>query len=342
MSFTESRIRELLDSFAGKHIAVIGDVMLDRYYRGSVSRISPEAPVPVVDIEEESEYPGGAANVGYNLVRLGARPLLLGIAGNDFSGEQLRSLLSQLGIGSEGIVSEPNRPTTVKTRVIAASQHIVRADRESKGMVSDATRDHLLNILEEQIESLDALIFQDYNKGVISADLINQAVTLAQKHSVPTYVDPKFENFFDYKNVTVFKPNRKEASDALQRPLKSKDEAHDASQELLNRLGSDYVVLTLGSEGMMLAQRNAEPFLVPTRAIQVADVSGAGDTVIATLATARAAGATIHEAIIIANHAAGVVCEQIGTVPIQHNELLAALLEDYGKEPATANAPASP
>lgn len=331
MMLSEPRIYQLLQNFHGRRIAVIGDVMLDRYFRGTVSRISPEAPVPVVDIEEESEHPGGAANVAYNLVKLGATPLLLGVVGDDLSGTHLRSLLRNVGIGDEGIFSDPERPTSVKTRVIAASQHIVRVDREKKGPVSPSVLEQMVNRVEETITELDALIFQDYNKGVITKDVISRVVALARQHGVPVYVDPKFDNFFSYTGVTVFKPNRKEAEDSLGRSLKSEEERHAGLQELLHRIGSEYVVLTLGGEGMMIARRDEEPVLVPTRAIQVADVSGAGDTVIATLTTAFAAGATMHEAVIIANYAAGIVCEQVGTVPVQHNELLEALLGDCQK-----------
>ncbi len=328
MTLSESRITQILDNFLGRRIAVIGDLMLDRYYRGTVSRISPEAPVPIVDIEEETEYPGGAANVAYNLVMLGASPLLLGVVGNDSSGRQLRDLLGGLGIGDEGLLVDSARPTTVKTRVIASSQHIVRVDREQRKEIGEHVRQALLGLVEENIRNIDALILQDYNKGVITRELIPHVVQLARHHQVPVYVDPKFNNFFEYAGVTVFKPNRKEAEDALQQKLKSGDERQNGVQDLLKRLACEYVILTLGSEGMMLAHRDEEPILVPTKAIQVADVSGAGDTVIATLATACAAQASMQEAVVIANHAAGIVCEQVGTVPVRHEQLLEALLGD--------------
>ncbi len=334
--FNDDRIHRILEQFTGRRIAIVGDVMLDRYFRGSVTRISPEAPVPVVDIVEETEYPGGAANVGYNLVSLGVDPLLLGVVGDDLSGLHLKSLLERLGIGSEGILVDPDRPTTVKTRVIAASQHIVRIDQERKSRLAEGVRRRLLEVLEENIGRLDALILQDYNKGVICGDLILQVVSLARSRDVPVYVDPKFENFFSYVGATVFKPNRKEAEDALQRPLHGAEERRAGVRELLDRLSCDNVILTLGAEGMMLAGRDGEPDHVPTRAIQVADVSGAGDTVIATLAAAAAAGATMREAVVMANYAAGIVCEQIGTVPVRRSELHAALLDDLRKSVETA------
>jgi rfaE bifunctional protein kinase chain/domain len=328
MTLVEPRIHQILNNFSGRRIAIIGDIMLDRYFRGAVSRISPEAPVPIVEIEEESEYPGGAANVAYNLVELGITPLLLGVVGDDRSGDHLRRLLLNLGISDEGLIVDEGRPTTVKTRVIAASQHIVRVDREHRGAIGSEVLQRVLQALEEQIASVNALILQDYNKGVVSHGLIARAIEIARRNEVPVYVDPKFVNFFEYRGATVFKPNRKEAEDALQRQLKSADERASGARELLERLESDHVILTLGADGMMLAQRDHEPVHVPTRALQVADVSGAGDTVIATLAAAHAAGASMHEAVIVANYAAGIVCEQVGTVPVRQADLLRTLLDD--------------
>lgn len=324
-----SRIHQLFAMLAGRRIAVLGDVMLDRYYRGSVSRISPEAPVPVVDVDEEVEYPGGAANVGYNLATLGTAPLLLGVVGDDTGGDHLRSLLMELGIDASGLVCEAGRPTTVKARVIAQGQHIVRIDRETKRAITEQTQQRLLEILTEYISRLDAIILQDYNKGVVVRQLIPQVIRIAQMHNVPVYVDPKFDNFFEYRGATLFKPNRKEAEDALGKRLATQAEREEGIRHLRQQLQCGTVVLTLSADGMMLFGDEApEPQLVPTRALQVADVSGAGDTVIATLAAARAAGATLMESVVVANHAAGVVCEQVGTVPIHYHDLQQALLND--------------
>ena len=328
MTIAEERAHQLMTSLSGRHIAVLGDVMLDRYYRGSVSRISPEAPVPIVEVDEEREYPGGAANVAYNLATLGASPLLLGVAGTDRMGEHLRDLLDRLGIGSIGIIPDPSRPTTVKTRVTAASQQIVRIDQEQKRAIDSDVRTRLLQTLLQRIGTLDGLILQDYNKGVIGPELILDVLRIARQHDLPVYVDPKFTNFFAYEGATLFKPNRKEAEDALGRSLHAPEDLVDAVRTLQRRLQCDHVVLTLGSEGMMLYSADGEPVGVPTRAMQVADVSGAGDTVIATLAAAAAAGASILESVMIANHAAGIVCGRIGTVPVEHADLLDALVTD--------------
>lgn len=328
MNLSESRIDQILGRFAGRRIAIIGDVMLDRFFRGDVTRISPEAPVPVVEIEEESEHPGGAANVGYNLVELGAAPLLISVVGDDSAGAHLRGLLVELGIGEEGLVTDRERRTSEKTRIIAASQHICRVDKEHRGDIGAEIERRVIETLRERIAEIDGLILQDYNKGVITAGLIRAVVDMAREHGVPVHVDPKYHNFFEYTGVTVFKPNRKEAEDALRTSLRTDEDRRQGARELLRRLESEHVILTLGADGMMIAGRDEEPVLVPTRAMQVADVSGAGDTVIATLSTACAAGATVREAAIIANHAAGVVCAQVGTVPVHFSELRDALIDD--------------
>jgi D-glycero-beta-D-manno-heptose-7-phosphate kinase len=328
MTLSEPRIDQILAGFSGRRIAIIGDVMLDRFFRGDVSRISPEAPVPVVEIEDESEHPGGAANVGYNLVELGASPLLISVVGNDAAGLHLRRILCELGIGDDGLVTDPLRPTTEKTRIIAASQHICRVDREHRGEIPMEVEQRVVAMLADRIGELDGLILQDYNKGVITASLIRKVVDLARAHGLAVHVDPKYHNFFEYTGVTVFKPNRKEAEDALRTSLRTVEDRRRGAGELLERLDSEHVILTLGADGMMIAGRDEEPVHVPTRAMQVADVSGAGDTVIATLSTACAAGATVLEAAVIANHAAGVVCAQVGTVPVRYDELRDALISD--------------
>ena len=319
---TDFRINELVSSMERCHIAIVGDVMLDRYYRGTASRLSPEAPVPVVEIVEESEHLGGGANVAYNLSSLGVQASIFGVVGDDRSGEHLRLLLERLGIESSGLIVQRGRTTTVKTRVIADGQHIVRADQETKERIGSQVQKNLLASLNEKIEQLDGLILQDYNKGVFSPEVIEQILSLALAHNIPTFVDPKFENFFAFKASTLFKPNRKETEDALQCRLTTLDDKLKAAHELKSRLRSRYVVLTLGSDGMILVGSDDDPVLVPTRSIQVADISGAGDTVIAILAAASSVGATMREAVELANHAAGIVCEQVGTVPVTRQMLV--------------------
>lgn len=326
---SQTFIESLAKAFSKARIAVIGDLMLDRYLFGTVSRMSPEAPVPVLDIHREEARLGGAANVGHNIHTLSATPLLLGVVGNDSKGDRVRTLLHEIGLSTEGIISDLDRPTTVKTRVVAGSQQMLRVDHEKKDPISANVEEKLFSILSDQIESLDGIILEDYNKGVLSAGLINRVCLLAQKNNVPIFVDPKHDNFFEYKSVCVFKPNKKEIEDALRIKLSNDDQIIKAGLKLLDMLQADNLLLTLSEKGMLLFERGeSEPFSIPTTAREVADVSGAGDTVIATLAVAKACGASVREAAMIANRAAGLVVEELGIIPIDKQALLEALFED--------------
>jgi rfaE bifunctional protein kinase chain/domain len=309
--------------------------MLDRYMFGHVSRVSPEAPVPVVDIENEQVRLGGAANVGHNIHGLGATPIMLGVVGDDSSGAMLKGIFADLGFPIEGVIAEAERPTTIKTRVISGSQHMLRIDHETKQDISKSTEDRILATLERETAHLDAVILEDYNKGVITRSLITRVLALCNTKNIPVLVDPKFQNFFEYKNSTVFKPNKKEVEDALGMRLQNDEDVRNAGLKLLDVLKSEYVLLTLGEKGMLLFTKNdAEPLGIPTRARKVADVSGAGDTVIATLAVSMACGLTVHEAAIVANRAAGLVIEELGIVPIYQEQLVSAMLEDLAAESA--------
>lgn len=334
LPLNQTRIEALSNAFCKARIAVIGDLMLDRYTFGSVSRISPEAPVPVLEIENEQARLGGAANVGHNILGLGATPLMLGVVGNDTSGLILKGIFTDLGFPLDGIVTDLARPTTVKTRVIAGSQQMLRLDHEMKREISRETEDQLIEILGENIRSLDGIILEDYNKGVITRSMIHRATELGRKHGVPVLVDPKSQNFFEYQDATVFKPNRKEVEDALGIRLHTDQDTMAAGLKLMEMLHAENVLLTLGEMGMMLFERipndgiSDAPFAIPTRAREVADVSGAGDTVIATLAVCMACGMSVREAAVVANRAAGLVIEEVGIVPIYREQLVAALLED--------------
>jgi rfaE bifunctional protein kinase chain/domain len=321
------RTEELLGALAGAEIAVVGDVMLDRYFWGSVHRVSPEAPVPVVDIDDESFHLGGAANVAGNLRGLGATPLLCGVVGDDASGSLLRDICAQGGLATDGIVTESGRPTTVKTRVIGNNQQIVRLDRETRDHVGTAVGDTIAGILRSR-RDLAAIVLEDYDKGLLSPRLITSVMTVAKERRIPVFVDPKRRHFFDFTECTLFKPNRKEAADALHASLRTEDEVRKAGAELLTRLRCDNVLITLGSEGMMLFERSGEVSSVPTRAKNVADVSGAGDTVIATLAAMAAAGAGMREAAALANAAAGIVVAEPGIVAITSDMLVHAVKDD--------------
>jgi rfaE bifunctional protein kinase chain/domain len=321
---TQNTFAKLLDQFPGKRIAVLGDLMLDRYYWGAVRRVSPEAPVPVVEVDSESVRLGGAANVANNIKSLGGVPLVIGILGDDHVGEVLRNLATEAGFDGAGLVVDSTRPTTVKTRVIAAGQHVVRIDNESKASCSPHLRERLVDIVRREIPSLDAIILEDYNKGVVSKELIDEVVALALQHRKIITVDPKFDNFLDFKRVTVFKPNRREAEEVLGGRMRSVEDVENAGKRLLELLQAENVLLTRGEEGMSLFEANGRTTHIPSVATNVQDVSGAGDTVIATLTMALAGGAQIREACVLANCASSVVVGAIGIVPIRSDELRAA------------------
>jgi len=315
-----SRVREILDGTKGKVIAVIGDVMLDRYFWGNVTRVSPEAPVPVIDYEDETFHLGGAANVANNLLSLGISPLLCGVLGKDKYSAKFKEIAEEKGISSSGLFEDESRLTTVKTRIIGNNQQIARLDRETRDIITTDVEEHIIRTLEET-ENLAGIVLEDYNKGTITEFLITETINFAKSKNIPVFVDPKFDHFFAYKNATVIKPNLKEASKAVDRELKSRTELENAGREILDRLDADNLLLTLSSEGMMLFERNGDISSVPTHARMVSDVSGAGDTAIATLASAMVGGANAKEAATIANLAAGVVCEHPGIVSIEPLDL---------------------
>ena len=319
-SLPHQRSLDIIQSMRGRRIAVVGDVMLDRYFIGNVSRISPEAPVPVIDIEGETFHLGGAANVANNLRSLGAEALLCGVIGNDNSGKMFVDIAREGGLNTSALASDPARVTTVKTRIIGNNQHIARLDREVRLPISDDSARHISTLLERE-EDLDAIIFEDYNKGVITPTLIESVLSFALARGILVFVDPKFDNFFSFHGATVFKPNRKEAQEALGYELKSDEAIERAGHELLERLRCRNVLLTLGAQGMMLFEANGSSSRIPTYARHIADVSGAGDTAIATLSAAVAAGANVREAATLANLAAGIVCGEPGVVSIQADKL---------------------
>lgn len=328
LDITVEQAKAIIDSCKGKRIAVVGDVMLDRFFWGVVNRISPEAPVPVVDLESETSHLGGASNVANNLKALGVIPLLCGVVGDDNSGKIFLEIANNSGIDISGVYVHPNRPTTVKTRIIASNQHVVRVDREMRDPISEEAESFIFRSLESQ-NNIDAIIFEDYNKGTLTKDLIHKIIAFAKSNQIPTFVDPKVENFFEYKGVTVFKPNRKEAQQSLGIKFRNFDHIVESGRLLLERLMASGVLLTLGADGMILFEQNGEVSHVPTRARKVADVSGAGDTTIATFSATYVAGANFKEAATIANFAAGVVCEEPGIVAINVDSLLESIRKNH-------------
>ncbi len=320
-NLTDIRAEEIFNNCKGKQIAVIGDVMLDRYFWGSVSRVSPEAPVPVIDLEEETFHLGGAANVAHNLQSLGIKPILCGCIGDDEPGRTFSNISEKAGISTKGLFTDKNRPTTVKTRIIGNNQQIARLDVEVREKIDSMAENFIIRTINET-ENLAGIIFEDYNKGTITEFLIYEIISFAKINNIPVFVDPKFDNFFLFRDVTVVKPNKKEASKALGMEIKTEEDVIKTGRELMERLNCSYVLLTLGKDGMMLFENNGDISSVPTRARNVADVSGAGDTAIATLSAAIAGGASIKESAALANYASGSVCESPGIVSITIDNLL--------------------
>jgi D-glycero-beta-D-manno-heptose-7-phosphate kinase len=322
LTFTDQQLRDILKSFIGKRIAVVGDLMIDGYYWGTVNRVSPEAPVPVVDVVEESARLGGAANVANNIQSLGGYPLLVGLIGDDYPGERFLNLAKDQNLSVEGIVKDASRPTTIKTRVIAHGQHVVRIDNESKADCPDQLKQRIVDTVKYNINEIDGIILEDYNKGVITKDIIQEIVAVARKYDKIITVDPKFNNFFEYKNVSVFKPNKRETEEAMGSRIKDNDAVVQAGQKLLSILHADNILLTRGEEGLTLFESNGEITHMKSLATNIQDVSGAGDTVIATLTMTLASGGTIKEASVLANCAASVVVASVGIVPILPDQLL--------------------
>ena len=327
-NLSSKRLYELRKKFSGLKIAVIGDMMLDCYFWGDVKRISPEAPVPVVEVGNEFYRFGGAANVALNILKLGSIPIPVGVIGRDNYGSIFSSLINEIGISSEGLIIDESRPTTAKTRVIADNQHVVRIDKESKEYLNEEVQFRIFQYIEERADDFDGIILQDYNKGVLTPALIEKTIALANKKKILVTVDPKFNNFFNYKNVTVFKPNRKEAEDVLGMKIKTDEDISNAGKKLLDRLNANIVLLTLGEGGVAIFEKGKPEKRLPTKARKAADVSGAGDTVISTLTVALAAEASIFEASYLANYAGGLVCEEVGIVPIEIEKLFDAVAKD--------------
>jgi len=326
-SISKRRLDWLFDRFRSRKVIVLGDLMLDRYVWGTVNRISPEAPVPVVEVTNETTRLGGAANVAHNLYSLGATPIPIGVIGDDQPGQQLTALMQSLNFSTDNLIVDKFRPTVVKTRIIANDQHVVRADRESRHAINTAISQQVFEAVKKNLEQADAIIIEDYNKGLLTARLIRDVIDLANQQARIITVDPKFDNFFEYKSVTLFKPNRKEAEAALGIKINSDEALKNACQYLIERLQCQALLITLGPRGMCLMDLEGKFLQIPTKARKVHDVSGAGDTVISTLTLALAAGANLKEAITIANYAAGAVCSEVGVVPIELAKLKETIQE---------------
>jgi D-beta-D-heptose 7-phosphate kinase/D-beta-D-heptose 1-phosphate adenosyltransferase len=318
-TLSRARLLALMDRIAGKRVAVIGDAMLDVYLTGDVERISPEAPVPVVRVRHRKHALGGAANVAQNVVALGARCDLVAAVGRDRAGETLSGMLRAIGADGRSLVPV-DRPTTQKTRIVARSQQLVRVDEEEDADLVGAETERILSAVRDAVADADAVVLEDYNKGVLVPAVIRAAIDLAAARRVPVVVDPKFRNFFAYRGATVFKPNRRELESALGAAV---DVDHpETLPATIERLGVGHILLTLGDRGMALFSAQGEVFHIPTVAREVYDVVGAGDTVTAYLACVLAAGGTSVEAAVIANVAAGIEVGKLGAATVPPAELL--------------------
>lgn len=322
------RYAEIIRSFKQKRILVIGDLILDHYIFGKVSRISPEAPVPVVDVERETFLLGGATNVANNIIALGGQASIAGVVGADMAGRALIELLEGTGIGTSGII-EDRRPTTIKTRVIAHNQQVVRFDREDRQRLEGHELEQLLAAVKSALKEHDAVILSDYKKGIVSAALVRALVRQAKQKGVFIAVDPKVGHFHFYKQVSLITPNLMEASQGSGVEIKDEASLLKAGEALLNRLSCRSVLITRGEEGMSLFEREGGREIrathIPTAAKKVYDVTGAGDTVIAAFTLAHSSGVSLKEAAVIANHAAGIVVGEVGTAVATPETLLKAL-----------------
>ena len=316
--------QDLFDRFSTKRVLVIGDVMVDAYLKGKVNRMSPEAPVPIVDLFEKDERIGGAGNVALNLAALGASPIICSVIGADSEGKRLIQLFKEAKISTDGIYASSNRRTTVKTRVLSNNKQLLRIDSEDTSLISKEEETQLYQQIERIVEQgIDGIIFEDYNKGVLTSHLISSVMILAKFHGIPTTVDPKKDQFFSYRGCTLFKPNLKELKEGLKIEFDFKNDKASflkAVAQLEESLENEISFITLSEHGVFIQQD--QPVFIPAHLRNIADVSGAGDTVIAVATLCLISGAEIHTIGAIANIAGGLVCEHPGEVSIEKEQLL--------------------
>lgn len=324
-----AKLEKILNGFSKTKILVVGDIMMDRFIWGKVSRISPEAPVPVVAIENETFLLGGAANVVNNIHSLGGKVWICGMVGDDEMGQKVLQKLDEMNIGTEGVLVEPGRQTTVKTRIIAHQQQLVRIDREVTDHPKISTLKRLLEFLESHIEEVHGIILSDYGKGLLTKALIRPIIQIGREKKKFILVDPKLNNFFFYKGATAVTPNVSEASAASRILIKDLPSLNKAGRMLLRQLRCDALVITRGEEGMAIFEPNQEPFFVPTIAKEVYDVTGAGDTVIGTMALALGGRAKMVDVARLANYAAGIVVGKVGTATVHREELMEMIKERH-------------
>ncbi len=323
----ESKLRLLgaIERFPTLRVLTVGDLMLDRFIWGEVSRISPEAPVPVVEVVDETQLLGGCANVAHNVRALGAHVLVSGVVGKDAAGKSLAFLFQGMGLSTEGLIVEPHRRTTAKTRIIAQNQQVARLDREDRGPIQPDSEQKILSLIRKNLAEAHCIVISDYAKGVITPLLMDGLRSLALEFGVPVMVDPKVEHADLYRGATVITPNHHEAFQMAHLPIKDRNTLVSTGRLLMEKIGCEYLLITRGEDGMTLFDRDGSIDHIPTVARRVFDVTGAGDTVIATLSLAMAAGLKPKEAAVLANAAAGIVVGEVGTSVVTARQLIHAI-----------------
>lgn len=322
----------MMDSFAGKRIAVAGDLLLDRYWWGTVTRISPEAPVPIVKLDQTTTVAGGAGNVAANVAKLGADCRMIGCVGNDEEGKHLVELLNNANIKTNHVVFSASRPTCVKTRIVAHNQQVVRVDQEVLTSISDIDAETIVDVLAQTIADTDLIIVSDYAKGTLNQTVLKAVIDEARRKAIPVLVDPKGKDFSKYTGATLITPNRIEAIEACNLEASDPDSTMRAGQMIIDRTGIQNVLVTEGENGMTLFREGNAPFHISATGKQVYDVTGAGDTVIACLGVALAAGIDMATACELANRAAGLAVQRVGTCPISREDLRADLENSISDE----------
>src|SRR5260221_7382342 len=323
-------IEKIIESFKGLNVLIIGDVMLDSYIWGAVERISPEAPVPIINVKRKDFRLGGAANVALNVLSLGANPILCALVGDDEEGKKLLQRMEERGMTNEGIIVSNDRPTTVKTRVIASHQHVVRVDEESDQEVNAHEEKLMIERITKLLPQCQVVVFEDYDKGAINSSIIEKTVALANKHGIPTVVDPKKRNFLSYKNVTLFKPNLKELREGLKTEVtgSNQKQVEQATSLLKDKLNAKGVMVTLSEHGVYIDFEN-QKIKLSAHQREIADVSGAGDTVVSVAALCTALKLDPKMIASLSNLAGGLVCQHVGVVPIDKDELIAEAKKEF-------------
>jgi D-glycero-beta-D-manno-heptose-7-phosphate kinase len=324
-AISSEKLKKYIPRFKNKRVLVVGDLMLDDYIWGKVTRISPEAPIPVIEVTKEETKPGGAANVVLNLISLGAKVYCAGVAGRDANAKKLLSYLNDRGVDTASVALDPARPTTVKTRVIAHHQQVVRIDKETRLALAPAIVAKIHKSIKKIMPKIDAIIFSDYNKGMITRQMVEEIIDMAKGRIIA--VDPKPKNISIFSGITIITPNKKEASEGTNITIDSEEALRHAGMELMSMVNAKAVLVTRGEEGMSLFEHGEESS-IPTVAKEVYDVTGAGDTVVSVVTLALAAGADFKEAAVMANVAAGIVVGEMGVATVTPRQLSAALTEN--------------